>query len=114
MTWAIVAAAHLTAFLGMGFANLLPRPEQSRAIFSLLVVALVLSARGDTYLEGQGLQPGPLNGIEAAPLNLLQFFLGPFRFVVGPLRTQRGNPKAAQFNPAEAPVAQARDEGFAW
>lgn len=33
--------AHLTAFLGMGFADLLPRSEQSRAIFSLLVLALV-------------------------------------------------------------------------
>lgn len=41
VTWAIVVAAHLTAFLGMGFADLLPRPEQSRAIFSLLVLALV-------------------------------------------------------------------------
>lgn len=40
-TWAIVMAAHLTAFLGMGFADLLPHPEQSRAIFSLLVLALV-------------------------------------------------------------------------
>jgi len=34
-------AAHLTAFLGVGLADLLPRPEQSRAIFSLLVLALV-------------------------------------------------------------------------
>lgn len=41
MTWAMVMAAHLNAFLGMGFADLLPRPEQSRAIFSLLVLALV-------------------------------------------------------------------------
>ncbi|MBH1451704.1 hypothetical protein I5U86_00215 [Stenotrophomonas maltophilia] len=41
MTWAIVVAAHLTAFLGIGFADLPPRPEQSRAIFSLLVLALV-------------------------------------------------------------------------
>lgn len=41
VTWAIVVAAHLAAFLGMGFADLLPRPEQSRAIFSLLVLALV-------------------------------------------------------------------------
>ncbi|UXB37574.1 ABC transporter permease [Stenotrophomonas maltophilia] len=41
VTWAIVAAAHLTALLGMGFADLLPRLEQSRAIFSLLVLALV-------------------------------------------------------------------------
>ncbi|PJL36968.1 hypothetical protein B9Y78_13710 [Stenotrophomonas maltophilia] len=41
VTWAIVVAAHLAAFLGMGFADLLPRPDQSRAIFSLLVLALV-------------------------------------------------------------------------
>ncbi|MCF3525238.1 ABC transporter permease [Stenotrophomonas maltophilia] len=41
VTWAIVAAAHLASFLGMGFADLLPHPEQSRAIFSLLVLALV-------------------------------------------------------------------------
>ncbi|MNB76652.1 hypothetical protein D3C75_233220 [compost metagenome] len=40
-TWAIVMAAHLAAFLGMGFADLLPHPEQSRAISSLLVLALV-------------------------------------------------------------------------
>jgi hypothetical protein len=40
-TWAIVAATHLAAFVGMGFADLLPHPEQSRAIFSLLVLALV-------------------------------------------------------------------------
>lgn len=41
VTWAIVVAIHLAAFLGMGFADLLPRPEQSRAVFSLLVLALV-------------------------------------------------------------------------
>ncbi|MBH1493391.1 hypothetical protein JY423_01485 [Stenotrophomonas maltophilia] len=41
VTWMIVVAAHLAAFLGMGFADLLPRPDQSRAIFSLLVLALV-------------------------------------------------------------------------
>lgn len=41
MTWGIIMAAHLTAFLGVGLADLLPRPEQSRAIFSLLVLALV-------------------------------------------------------------------------
>lgn len=41
VTWAVVVAAHLAAFLGMGFADLLPHPEQSRAIFSLLVLALV-------------------------------------------------------------------------
>lgn len=41
VTWAIVAAAHLASFLGMGFADLLPHPEQARAIFSLLVLALV-------------------------------------------------------------------------
>lgn len=40
VTWAIVVAAHVTAFLGMGFADLLPHPEQSRAIFSLLALAL--------------------------------------------------------------------------
>ncbi|MRI44807.1 hypothetical protein D5301_21640 [Stenotrophomonas sp. MH181796] len=34
-------AAHLTAFLGTGFADLLHRPDQNRAIFSLLVLALV-------------------------------------------------------------------------
>lgn len=33
--------AHLIAFLGMGFADQLPRLEQSRAIFSLLVLALL-------------------------------------------------------------------------
>ncbi|OBU74525.1 hypothetical protein A9K61_00835 [Stenotrophomonas maltophilia] len=53
MTWAIVAAAHLTAFLGMGFANLLPRPEQSRAIFSLLVVALVPAHVAIPILRGR-------------------------------------------------------------
>ncbi|WP_423164527.1 hypothetical protein [Stenotrophomonas maltophilia] len=31
----------MAAFLGMGFADLMPRPEQARAIFSLLVLALV-------------------------------------------------------------------------
>jgi len=41
VTWAVVVAAHLAAFLGMGFADLLPHPEQRRAIFSLLVLALV-------------------------------------------------------------------------
>ncbi|MCU1064769.1 MULTISPECIES: hypothetical protein [Stenotrophomonas] len=41
VTWTIVVAAHITVFLGMGFADLLPHPEQSRAIFSLLVLALV-------------------------------------------------------------------------
>lgn len=41
VTWAIVVAAHLAAFLGMGFADLVPRPEQVRAIFSLLSLALV-------------------------------------------------------------------------
>ncbi len=41
MTWAIVAATHLGVFLGISFADLHPRPEQNRAIFSLLVLALV-------------------------------------------------------------------------
>ncbi|HFF6158319.1 hypothetical protein U4I95_08885 [Stenotrophomonas maltophilia] len=41
VTWTIVVAAHLASFLGMGFADLLPHPEQARAIFSLLVLALV-------------------------------------------------------------------------
>jgi hypothetical protein len=41
ITWSILVAAHLAAFLGMGFADLLPSPEQSRTIFSLLVLALV-------------------------------------------------------------------------
>lgn len=41
VTWAIVTATHVAAFLGMGFADLLPHPEQSRAFFSLLVLALV-------------------------------------------------------------------------
>ncbi|MCR1807984.1 hypothetical protein NTC87_22590 [Stenotrophomonas geniculata] len=41
VTWAIVVAAHMAVFLGMGFADLLPHPEQSRAIFSLLVLGLV-------------------------------------------------------------------------
>ncbi len=41
VTWAIVMAIHMAALLGMGFADLMPRPEQSRAIFSLLVLALV-------------------------------------------------------------------------
>jgi len=41
VTWAIVVAIHMAAFLGMGFADLMPRPEQARAIFSLLVPALV-------------------------------------------------------------------------
>ncbi|MBN5019966.1 hypothetical protein JY437_02265 [Stenotrophomonas maltophilia] len=41
VTWAIVMAAHLAAFLGMGFADLMPRSEQFRAVFSLLALALV-------------------------------------------------------------------------
>lgn len=41
VTWAIVVAAHLASFLGMGFADLLPHPERARAIFSLGVLALV-------------------------------------------------------------------------
>ncbi len=41
VTWAIVAAAHRASFLGMRFAELLPHPEQARAIFSLLVLAMV-------------------------------------------------------------------------
>ncbi|HEL4857916.1 TPA: hypothetical protein UL920_001104 [Stenotrophomonas maltophilia] len=41
VTWAIVAATHMAAFLGMGFADLMPHPDQVRAIFSLLVLALV-------------------------------------------------------------------------
>lgn len=41
VTWAVVVTAHMAVFLGMGFADLLPRSEQSRAIFSLLVLALV-------------------------------------------------------------------------
>lgn len=41
MTWAIVVAIHMAAFLGMGFADLMPRPEQFRAVFSLLALALV-------------------------------------------------------------------------
>ncbi|MGE8269788.1 MAG: hypothetical protein ACN6PT_12575 [Stenotrophomonas geniculata] len=41
VTWAIVVAAHMAIFLGMGFADLLPHPEQARAIFSLLVLGLV-------------------------------------------------------------------------
>ncbi|HIE4140216.1 hypothetical protein K7565_05920 [Stenotrophomonas maltophilia] len=41
VTWTIVVAAHLASFLGLGFADLLPHPEQVRAIFSLLVLALV-------------------------------------------------------------------------
>lgn len=41
VTWTIVVAAHLASFLGMGFADLLPHPEQARAIFSLLALALV-------------------------------------------------------------------------
>ncbi|SET66430.1 hypothetical protein [Stenotrophomonas indicatrix] len=41
VTWAIVVAIHMAAFLGMGFADLMPRPEQSRAVFSLLALALV-------------------------------------------------------------------------
>lgn len=40
VTWTIVVAAQLGAFRGTGFADLLPRPEQSRTIFSLLVLAL--------------------------------------------------------------------------
>jgi len=41
VTWGIMLTAHLTAFLGVVLADLLPRPEQSQAIFSLLVLALV-------------------------------------------------------------------------
>lgn len=41
VTWAIVVAAHMAVFLGMGFADLLPHPEQARSIFSLLALALV-------------------------------------------------------------------------
>lgn len=41
VTWVIVVAAHVAAYLGVGFADLLPHPEQSRAIFSLLALALV-------------------------------------------------------------------------
>ncbi|WP_099526943.1 ABC transporter permease [Stenotrophomonas maltophilia] len=41
VTWAIVVAIHMAAFLGMGFADLMPRPEQFRAVFSLLALALV-------------------------------------------------------------------------
>nr|WP_313310804.1 hypothetical protein [Stenotrophomonas geniculata] len=41
VTWAVVVAIHMVAFLGMGFADLMPRPEQFRAVFSLLAVALV-------------------------------------------------------------------------
>lgn len=41
VTWAVVTAAHVMAFLGMGFAPALPYPEQTGAIFSLAVLALV-------------------------------------------------------------------------
>jgi len=41
VTWAIVVTIHMAAFLGMGFADLMPRPEQFRAVFSLLALALV-------------------------------------------------------------------------
>ena len=41
VTWVIVVVAHVAAFLGMGFADLLPHPEQARAIFSLQALALV-------------------------------------------------------------------------
>ncbi|MDT9581414.1 hypothetical protein RS982_08870 [Stenotrophomonas indicatrix] len=41
ITWSIVVAAHLAAFLGTGFADLMPHPEKARAIFSLLVLVLV-------------------------------------------------------------------------
>ena len=41
VTWVIVVVAHVAAFLGMGFADLMPRSEQLRAVFSLLVLALV-------------------------------------------------------------------------
>lgn len=41
VTWAVVMAAHVMAFLGMGFAPALPYPEQTGAIFSLAVLALV-------------------------------------------------------------------------
>lgn len=36
-----MVAAHVTAFLSGSFADLLPHPEQSRARFGLLVLALV-------------------------------------------------------------------------
>ncbi|WP_414608910.1 hypothetical protein [Stenotrophomonas pavanii] len=41
VTWAIVVAIHMAAFLGMGSADLMPRSEQFRALFSLLALALV-------------------------------------------------------------------------
>ncbi|WP_295558146.1 hypothetical protein [uncultured Stenotrophomonas sp.] len=39
-SWLVVMAAHVAAFLGMGFADLLPHPQQARAIFSLIALAL--------------------------------------------------------------------------
>ena len=39
--WAVVLVAHVAAFLGMGFSPALPYPEQTGAIFSLAVLALV-------------------------------------------------------------------------
>lgn len=41
VTWAVVLVTHVVAFLGMGFAPALPYPEQTGAIFSLAVLALV-------------------------------------------------------------------------
>lgn len=41
VTWAMVLVAHVLAFVGMGFAPALPYPEQTGAIFSLAVLALV-------------------------------------------------------------------------
>ncbi|MDV5764913.1 hypothetical protein QM186_04830 [Stenotrophomonas maltophilia] len=41
-------------------------------------------------------------------------FLGPLGFLVGPLMARRASRKAARLYPAEARVAQARDNGFAW
>lgn len=41
VTWAVVLVAHVVALLGMGFAPALPYPEQTGAIFSLAVLALV-------------------------------------------------------------------------
>lgn len=41
VTWAVVLAAHMVAFLGMGFAPALPYPEQTGALFSLATLALV-------------------------------------------------------------------------
>ncbi|WP_448671160.1 hypothetical protein [Pseudoxanthomonas mexicana] len=41
VSWAVVLVTHVVAFLGMGFAPALPYPEQTGAIFSLAVLALV-------------------------------------------------------------------------